>query len=265
MTQDSEASRWERLARDPYYAVLNEEQNRGVVRGERRAAFFASGARDVETTLRAIRRWIDPSFHPRLAVDYGCGVGRLTIPLAGSCEHVIGLDIAPRMLAEAAANCAAAGVTNVSFATPADFFAAAGPCAGVDRVDFVHSFIVLQHVPVAAGEAILASLLERLRSGGVGALHFTYAREAPVWRKVVNRLRGVVPGVNAAVNLAQGRAASEPRMPMYNYDLGRLVDRLAGHGCHEIHLLPTDHGGHHGAMLIFRQNTEADAQRPYEH
>src|ERR1017187_7608636 len=32
------------------------------------------------------------------ALDFGCGVGRNTVPLAERCEHVYALDVSPRVL-----------------------------------------------------------------------------------------------------------------------------------------------------------------------
>jgi hypothetical protein len=57
---------------------------------------------------------------------------------------------------------------------------------------------------------------------------------------------------NVLVNLAQGRPMLEPQIPMYEYDLGKLIAHLGERGCRAIHALPTNHGGHHGATLLFR-------------
>ena len=40
---------------------------------------------------------------------------------------------------------------------------------------------------------------------------------------------------------------------MNNYDLGALYRMLSDSGCREVHARLTDHGGHLGAMLIFRR------------
>ena len=61
----------------------------------------------------AIRRWVAPRFAPRSALDFGCGVGRLLVPLARRCPSVVGVDVADSMLAQARARCDAVGVTNV--------------------------------------------------------------------------------------------------------------------------------------------------------
>jgi 2-polyprenyl-3-methyl-5-hydroxy-6-metoxy-1,4-benzoquinol methylase len=253
---EREQRRWERLAHEyPYWAVINETRFRtGSMTDGAREAFFASGERDVAITLGAIRRWIDPAFRPERALDFGCGVGRLTIPLARAAGHVVGVDISTTMLAEARRNAEAHGIANVEFALSTTYLRA--DLAPGELLDFVHSYIVLQHIAPPAGERITAQLLQRLRPGGVAALHYTYARQAPRVRRVVNRLRRWMPPVNMMVNVLQGRPAREPQILMYNYDLRRLFATFARHGCATVHALLTDHGGHLGAILVVRKAAE---------
>jgi SAM-dependent methyltransferase len=255
------AALWRRHGRtDPYYGVLNTDAFRGEqLDRPARDAFFASGEADVARTLDAIRRHVAPGFRPTRALDFGCGVGRLVIPLARVAEEVVGVDVAPEMIAEAQRNCAAFGVANARFALSDPRLSA------VDGTfDLVHSYIVFQHIPPAQGEPILHALLERLRAGGVGALHFTYARRAPWWRRTVHWLRRSVPPTNAAVNLLQGRPAGAPMFPMYEYRLDRLLDALRDHGCASIHARLTDHGGHLGAVLSFRKGDAPVVGEPTE-
>ena len=49
-----------------------------------------------------ITRHVDPTFAPSRTLDFGCGVGRVAIPLARRFEHVVGLDVSPGMLTRAA-------------------------------------------------------------------------------------------------------------------------------------------------------------------
>ena len=248
----SERGRWDALARDPYYAVINHDDFRlDAADGGAQARFEASGEQDIATTVDEIRRLITPHFAPEHAVDFGCGVGRLTIPLARLCRHVTGVDISQVMLDEARRYCDARAVDNVSLVTSAEYFAR--PDGAEPRPDFVHSYIVFQHIPPGAGRWMAAALVRQLRPGGVGALHFTYARRASVARRVVNRLRRSVPGVNRIANLVQGRPLGEPLIPMNTYDLGDLLTMLGEHGCTHVHARLTDHGGHLGAMLLFRK------------
>jgi trans-aconitate methyltransferase len=248
----AERDRWERLARDPYYAVINDEAYRGEQLSDQvKARFDRSGEEDVGLTLREIRQWIDPHFRPQMAVDFGCGAGRLTIPLARECEHVTGVDISEAMLAEAAHNASSRGVRNVSFVSTIDYFR--DRVEEQPRPDFIHSYIVFQHIPPRAGLWVAGALIERLAPGGIGALHFTFARRASTARRVAHRLRRRVPGVNLVANLVKGRPLLEPLIPMHEYDLAELLALLGDAGCTNVHLRLTDHGGHLGAMLLFRR------------
>jgi hypothetical protein len=56
--------------------------------------------------------------------------------------------------------------------------------------------------------------------------------------------------VNALANLAQGRPSGEPFIPMFEYRLERLIGLYRERGCESVLVLPTDHGGHLGAMLV---------------
>jgi SAM-dependent methyltransferase len=248
----TERARWDHLARDPYYAVINDEANRDerLTDGTKRS-FAESGERDVAETLDDIRRWIRPDFRPARAVDFGCGVGRLTMPLARACEEVIGIDISDAMLVEARRNCAEAGITNATFVASDEYFARSPESDA--PLDFIHAFIVFQHIPPRAGMWLADALIQRLGPGGVGALHFTYARRASRVRRAINRLRRHVPGVNLLANLAQHRPLTEPLIPMNNYDLATLFSLLGERGCRSVHARLTDHGGHLGAMLVFQK------------
>jgi SAM-dependent methyltransferase len=253
----SERERWTRLASaHPYWAVLDHPQYRADrLTPEDVRAFFDTGERDVANTLAAIQR-VRPDFRPTRVLDYGCGVGRLTLPLARRSERAIGVDLSGPMLAEARRNAESQGVRNVEFVEADDFL------NGNDArfaADLVYSYIVLQHVPPRIGMRITDTLLRRLGAGGMAALHYTYARRASLLRRVVNPLRRLVPGVNAIVNVVQRRPLLEPMIPMYEYDLAELFQAFQRHGCTSVHAELTDHGGHLGAMFLLEKSAEPPA------
>lgn len=214
-----------------------------------RDAFFASGEAAVDHTFATIRRVLRPDFRPLRSLDFGCGVGRLTIPLASRSAEVVGVDVSPTMLQEAEQNCARLGLVNARLVHSDEFWSA--PHGASLPFDFVHSFIVFQHIPPMRGLRLTDRILELLAPGGIGALHYTYGRRASILRKTVNRLRRWIPPVNAAVNIVQGKPFFEPQVPMFEYDLEALFDCFERHGCREMHLELTDHGGHLGAMILF--------------
>jgi tRNA/tmRNA/rRNA uracil-C5-methylase (TrmA/RlmC/RlmD family) len=108
---------WERMgALEHYYGV---KPARGYLRSNldatARGEFFRTGEHQLEQTLRVIRERLDENFNPTRALDYGCGVGRVLMPLARRVRQVVCCDISLSMLDESRANCERSGVTNVSF------------------------------------------------------------------------------------------------------------------------------------------------------
>ena len=233
---------------DPYYGVLSHEQFRADrLDADALEAFFQTGEDHVAWTIDSIQRLIDPDFRPTRVLDFGRGVGRLALPFARRASEVVGADISPEMLEEAGRNAVNAGITTATFVQVDEYL---DTVPGV--FNLVHSFIVMQHIPPARGERILARLAGRLVPGGVGAMHFVYRRDASPARKIVHALRKRVPGVNQVVNLMQRRAVRDPFIPMYNYSLDRLVERLRSLGCSQLSMTFSDHGGHIGAVIFFR-------------
>ena len=90
---------WDELAdQDALWAILsNDPERRGrwdVVE------FFATGEREVDDVLARADALERPAHHD-VALDFGCGVGRLTRALAGRFERVVGVDVSPEMVARA--------------------------------------------------------------------------------------------------------------------------------------------------------------------
>ncbi|HEY1906916.1 MAG TPA: methyltransferase domain-containing protein, partial [Myxococcaceae bacterium] len=87
---------WEAQAKsDPLWAILSEQDKRG--RGWKLEEFFAAGETQVAAWFeRFAAAGIEVSGGS--AVDFGCGVGRLTQALAKRFDHVTGVDISPTMV-----------------------------------------------------------------------------------------------------------------------------------------------------------------------
>ena len=121
---------WESYARsDAEYYIWTD-----VEKGD---DFVASGERDAAQLLTLCRPFLRQR---RLAVEIGCGVGRLLIPISREFDRAVGVDIAPTMLRKLADNCGRAGVTNVAGMLAHEPWDARGP------IDFAYSHIVLQHI-----------------------------------------------------------------------------------------------------------------------
>ncbi len=157
-------TQWEEWGRkDPYYAVLTcEDYRSGKLSKEARKQFFQSSEDHIDQVMHTIRNTLDDTFSPLRAVDFGCGVGRLVIPLAKICREVVAVDISPSMLDEAKRNVGVAQPTaDVSFErSDHPWMETCKP------FDLIHSFIVFQHIPAAKGMDILRRLLDKTAPGG---------------------------------------------------------------------------------------------------
>src|SRR5271156_1050153 len=109
---------WERFgSQDPYFGVLTEERyHTGRLDETARERFFTTGRQVVDKLLGEVAARTGASFEARRALDFGCGVGRLSLALAHRCAHVCGVDISPSMLAEADRNAKQMALTNVDWA-----------------------------------------------------------------------------------------------------------------------------------------------------
>jgi SAM-dependent methyltransferase len=237
---------WESLARtEPYFAVLTEERYRSAQLADHQAEFWRSGDDFIAELAHLCQTHLGCALAPDRALDFGCGVGRILLPLAQRSRSAVGVDISPTMLSLAQASCQRAGLSNVSFAPsipPRDAF------------DLVVSVIVFQHIPVKAGLAILDDLLGVLSPGGLIALHFLFARPgASPGRRWARFLYATYRPVHALVDFFRRRSNGEAYMQMNVYPFNAVLRRLAARGIADIHLSLTDHGGFEGALLIGRR------------
>jgi SAM-dependent methyltransferase len=239
---------WEKFGKvDPYFGVLSDDKfKRRALTDEAKSEFFRSGQEYLDDVLRKVREHFDPTFVPRCALDFGCGVGRLVIPLANIAQKVVGLDVSPSMLDEARRNCEARSIRNVEFRNSRDDLVQLE-----GKFDFIHSFIVFQHIPVRRGEIIFDRLLMRLDAGGVSVAHFTFGKTTS-FRRLLPWIKRIPLAANFA-NLLRGREFLYPHMQMNSYDLNRLFRLVHKHNVRNVYTEFTDHGGELGVLLYLRK------------
>ena len=241
MARDTDAD-WTRIAEhQPFFGVLAEDRYRSErLDDAARERFYASGGPDVDFAIATIRRLFDPGFQPRLAVDFGCGVGRLTLAMRAHAERVIGVDVAPGMREIATEEAARRGVDGVEFA-------AVAPTEGVD---WLNSLIVFQHIPPERGYGLIEGLAAAVVPGGAVSLQITTHRDerhlTEIFRDVgLARFDGTTMDVLAPRDDEQVGA-----MTMYDYDLGRVLAVLGRLGFGRFWLDHTDHAGVHGYWIF---------------
>ena len=135
--------------------------------GEERERFYDGGEKQLAQLTAAIEDYTGFTLEGRRALDFGCGVGRLALPLAKRCEHVYGLDVSDSILEAADRNAKRMGLENVEWLMPDGLPQLSG------HYDLVVSHFVFQHIPSREGERVFTMLVQGLRPGGAGALHFT--------------------------------------------------------------------------------------------
>jgi SAM-dependent methyltransferase len=150
---------WEALgAEDPFWAVLAASHAHGGAWDE--AEFWETGRAQVAATLELLRtRGI--AYERDVALDFGCGVGRLAGPFADHFRKVVGLDAARSMLNVARTkNPAGRKVLYVHSPNAALPFRDAA-------FGFVYSHLVLQHCGADAALGYVSEFARVLRPGGL--------------------------------------------------------------------------------------------------
>ncbi len=138
---------------DPLYAVLTAPQYRH--RGGDRDEFFKTGEDFIDFVLGECDR-LGLAQHRGRALDFGCGVGRVTAPLGARFEEVTGLDVAASMVDTARRLHADRSHCRFEVHRADDLSRYAD-----GTFDLVVSVLVLQHLP--SRQAILAYLGEFVR------------------------------------------------------------------------------------------------------
>jgi SAM-dependent methyltransferase len=243
---DAQWREWGRT--DPYYAVLSDEAFRKGRVADHTRAFFDSGFAQADEVLSAIERHYGEIKLDNV-LDFGCGVGRVVVGLARHCRTIVGIDISEGMLEEARKNLRTFNVLNAMLTLSDDRL------SNLDtKFDLIHSYIVLQHIPVARGRIIIKSLLDRLAPRGAIALHVSLRRNASTLGAIAYFLKHRIPGGRFLVNALSGRKWNEPLVEMNEYDLVDVLNLFADHGMKETVVVPERHGRCDTATIYGRKD-----------
>ena len=251
---------WEQVARtDPYWGVLTKEDYRSATLTEdARRRFFLLGEQAVVRALGVLAQRFGCPERFDTALEFGCGVGRLLMPLARRSGRAMGVDAAPTMLRLCAENAREAGLDNIELATDLGEF-------GLEpgSLDLVISFLVLQHIPSEAGYGHFAALLKLVRPGGWGAIQLTYANEIGFIRNE-SRDTGVPYRYyqrlgDQILRLVKGAAEPEP-MLMNHYNLNEIMCILLDNNIIQHFAMHTNQAGILGIEFYF-QKAPASAGR----
>jgi SAM-dependent methyltransferase len=168
---DALAKSWDALGEDdPLWAVLSHPDKRGG-RWDL-DEFFALGEYDIDLALKQIQDLPWP-LNRRAALDFGCGVGRLTRALCLHFEQVEGVDIAPSMV-EAAQRLNRFPDRCRYHLNLADDLALFSD----GSFDFIYSTLVLQHIHPVFARRYVAEFVRLLSEGGLAMFQIPTARSS---------------------------------------------------------------------------------------
>jgi SAM-dependent methyltransferase len=218
----SEDRKWEAFAaREPHFAVLTDPRFlRANLNPEHEREFFASGEAVVSWILGVIDAGLAPQFAPMSILEYGCGLGRLALPLARRPASVTAVDRSPIMRDLARREAERRGLGHIVFQTPAELFATPR------TFDLVVCYHVLQRLRPIEGMALLHRLIGLVGAGGVAVFQWPYRMRESGLVAASRRVRELVPGANAAVNVLRGKPAADPFIPTHTYEMDEMVRAL---------------------------------------
>lgn len=170
---------WERFAREEAeYFILTESGRRDSE--ARRAEFHDSGQRVTDRILGDVQSLLPGG---DLAIEIGCGVGRILLPMSRCFEQVYGVDISPTMLARLEQNARKRGRANIQGYLPDQ------PWYEEERADLIYSWIVFQHLERM--ESIQSYVERASRALKPGGIAFWQLDTRPV--TIAYRIRNALP------------------------------------------------------------------------
>lgn len=243
--------KWEKFGEEnPYYAVLTLDKfDKGKLSDDAKNEFFKTGFEYIDRIWGEIKIHFDENFYPHSAVDFGCGVGRLAIPLAEKAGTVTGIDISEKMLEKARENSRRYGFDNTSFYQTDEFFS-----TNHETFDLIHSTIVFQHINPKEGLKIFENLIKVLNEGGIGVIHFAYKNPASKYKAFKFKLYRDYSIFLKLRNFL--KRSDQPLFPMYEYDLNEVFHILQNNDCHRCFTGFSDHGIR-GVIIYFQKKKES--------
>ena len=205
---EQNATEWERNARsNPLWAVLTDSRRK--TQSWDVDDFFSTGRDEVALVFERLDKLGMRPDPGGKFLDFGCGVGRISRVLMQHFSEGFGIDVSETMIEKAKAFSASdPGQARDIKNTRGDLSLIAS-----DRIDFVYSHIVLQHVPAACQSRFIEEFIRILKPGGVAAFQIPTANVESAARRRMRAtkrmLHRVLPSAPLTlVKRALGRDAS---------------------------------------------------------
>jgi len=175
MTIDEIHKNWTSLGQaDAMWVVLTHPGKEGGKWSE--SDFFEHGREEIRSALQHLKKEEIPIQFGK-ALDFGCGLGRLSQALGSHFMHVDGVDISSSMIQKANALNKFPSKVHYHLNLRSDLNAFES-----EQYDFVYSSICLQHIPIKFQLNYISDFMRLLKKGGVAYFQTIHAHG---WRKLV--------------------------------------------------------------------------------
>lgn len=197
---------------DPLWAILTRPDKKG--NKWKVAEFFKTGVEEVDALMRHVRS-LGLNCPRGTALDFGCGVGRLTQALANYFAEVDGVDIAPSMI-DLASTFNRHGDRcryHLNETNDLKLFADNG-------FDFIYSNITLQHMPPRHSRNYIMEFIRVLVPRGLLIFH-----------------QPSEPIPEACADEPQAKSPNDPTREMYGIEPEEMVAVLEANGAKIVEIL----------------------------
>jgi SAM-dependent methyltransferase len=242
MSLNKSKKHWEDMGDlDPYWAILTSPDTKhGKWDIDK---FFGTGSEEISSLLHAGEKLGLPKHHD-CALDFGCGVGRLTRALAPHFRNVVGIDISQSMLRQAEAlnplpNCRFVLNDSDSLPFPAGQF------------DLIYTALVLQHVPDKESiRRYIAEFLRVLKTGGF--LVMQLPSYVPLRRRLQARPRiyGWLRSAGVSEQVLYNKLGLHP-IPMNFLPESEVVSIIRAGGGTTLQISADHRAGHHIPARVY--------------
>jgi 2-polyprenyl-3-methyl-5-hydroxy-6-metoxy-1,4-benzoquinol methylase len=216
-TLTSLENNWDWFGRvDPLWAISSYKDKKGNKWDNNE--FFSTGLVEIEKIMKYLESHNVEVRHNK-ALDFGCGVGRLTQALARYFDSVDGLDIAPSMIQLANRYNSFGDRVHYYLNNSEDL-----SNFSEDSYDFIYTTDVLQHIPPKQSLNYLIELIRILSPKGI--LIFQLPSEN---LNIIYNLLYILGISNALVNL-YGKTKHIPIMEYHYVKLDHVMYFLKEHG-----------------------------------
>jgi SAM-dependent methyltransferase len=241
-------------AREPYFVVLTDPKflRATLTAGDERE-FFASGEHLVSWMFDIIHAGLSPQFAPVSTLEYGCGLGRLALPLARRPGSVTAVDRSPVMLDLARREAGRRNLGHIVFLTPPELFSTPR------KFDLVICYHVLQRLRPSDGIELLRRLIGLISPDGIGVFQWPFLTRASGLVAASRWLRERVPGANALANALRGKPTGDPFVPTHTYSLNQMLAPLETAGFRSTHLV-FEHAQEPAYAIVLAQKPERPAR-----